>query len=50
MGGDKESARNAGIPVNRMTILLFILTATSGLCGHVPRDAVQLGAGLGRDE
>ena len=27
MGGDKDSARNAGIPTNRMTILLFIFSA-----------------------
>ena len=29
MGGDKVSARNAGIPTERMTILLFVC---SGLC------------------
>ncbi len=29
MGGDKVSARNAGIPTDRMTILLFMI---SGLC------------------
>jgi simple sugar transport system permease protein len=29
LGGDKESARNAGIPTDRLTILLF---AGSGLC------------------
>jgi simple sugar transport system permease protein len=27
MGGDKVSARNAGIPTDRMTILLFVLSA-----------------------
>ncbi|WP_333817561.1 ABC transporter permease [Tabrizicola sp.] len=27
MGGDKESARNAGIPTNRMTILLFVFSS-----------------------
>jgi len=27
MGGDKESARNAGIPTARMTILLFVLSS-----------------------
>lgn len=29
LGGDKESARNAGIPTERLTILLFV---ASGLC------------------
>lgn len=27
MGGDKESARNAGIPTDRMTILLFVFSS-----------------------
>jgi simple sugar transport system permease protein len=27
MGGDKVSARNAGIPTDRMTILLFVLSS-----------------------
>jgi simple sugar transport system permease protein len=27
MGGDKDSARNAGIPTGRMTILLFVLSS-----------------------
>ena len=29
MGGDKVSARNAGIPTDRLTIILFVLSATS---------------------
>lgn len=29
MGGDMESARNAGIPTNRMTILLFVFSSVS---------------------
>jgi simple sugar transport system permease protein len=28
IGGDKESARNAGIPIRRMTLLLFVLSST----------------------
>ncbi len=28
MGGDKDSARNVGIPTSRMTLLLFIFSAT----------------------
>jgi len=39
LGGDKESARNAGIPVNRLKIGLFILAsmaaALSGVCETV---------------
>ena len=49
MGGDKVSARNAGIPTQRMTIVLFMLSATSRrLRRHVPGDPVQFRAGLGR--
>lgn len=29
MGGDQNAARNAGVPVNRMKILLFMLTAAA---------------------
>ena len=36
MGGDKVSARNAGIPTNRLTVMLFVLSSTSaafvGMC------------------
>ena len=36
LGGDKESARNAGIPINRLKIALFMLTAmaasVTGMC------------------
>jgi len=50
MGGDKDSARNAGIPVNRMTILLFILTATSasfvGMCHAILFNSAQVSGGM----
>ncbi|MDH3580105.1 MAG: ABC transporter permease [Hyphomicrobiales bacterium] len=50
MGGDKESARNAGIPVNRMTILLFVLTATSaafvGMCHAILFNSAQVSGGM----
>ena len=50
MGGDKESARNAGIPVNRMTIFLFILTATSasfvGMCHAILFNSAQVSGGM----
>lgn len=50
MGGDKESARNAGIPVDRMTILLFIMTATAasfvGMCHAILFNSAQVSGGM----
>ena len=50
MGGDKESARNAGIPVNKMTILLFISTATAasfvGMCHAILFNSAQVSGGM----
>ncbi len=50
MGGDHESARNAGIPVNRMTILLFVLSATSasfvGMCLAILNNSAQVSGGM----
>ncbi len=50
MGGDKPSARNAGIPVNRMTILLFVLTSTSaafvGICHAILFNSAQVSGGM----
>lgn len=50
MGGDKESARNAGIPVDRLTILLFVLTATSasfvGMCHAIQFNSAQVSGGM----
>ena len=49
MGGDKVSARNAGIPTERMTILLFVLSATSasfvGLSQAILYNSAQVSAG-----
>ncbi len=49
MGGDKVSARNAGIPTNRMTILLFVLSAVSaafvGMCQAVLFNSAQVAGG-----
>jgi simple sugar transport system permease protein len=49
MGGDKVSARNAGIPTNRMTILLFVLSAVSaafvGMCQAMLFNSAQVGGG-----
>ena len=51
IGGDKVSARNAGIPVNRMTITLFILSATCaafvGMCGAIQFNSAQVSGGMG---
>ena len=50
MGGDKESARNAGIPTRRMTIALFVLSATSasfvGMCGAILFNSAQVSGGM----
>ena len=50
MGGDRSSARNAGIPVDRITILLFILTATSasfvGMCHAIQFNSAQVSGGM----
>lgn len=50
MGGDKDSARNAGIPTRRMTIMLFVLSATSasfvGMCGAILFNSAQVSGGM----
>lgn len=50
MGGDRESARNAGIPVDRMTIILFMLSAASaafvGMCGAILFNSAQVSGGM----
>ena len=50
MGGDKDSARNAGIPTRLMTIALFVLTATSasfvGMCGAIQFNSAQVSGGM----
>jgi simple sugar transport system permease protein len=49
MGGDKTSARNAGIPTDRMTIILFVLSAVSaafvGMCQALLFNSAQVGGG-----
>lgn len=51
MGGDKDSARNAGIPVRGMTIGLFILSACSasfvGMCQAIMFNSAQVSGGMG---
>ncbi len=50
MGGDRESARNAGIPTDRMTIALFIFSATSasfvGMCQAILFNSAQVSGGM----
>lgn len=50
MGGDKESARNAGIPTDKMTIGLFVLSSTSasfvGMCGAILFNSAQVSGGM----
>lgn len=50
MGGDKVSARNAGIPTDKLTIGLFILSSTSatfvGMCGAILFNSAQVSGGM----
>jgi simple sugar transport system permease protein len=49
MGGDKESARNAGIPTARMTTVLFMCSGISaafvGVCQAILYNSAQVSAG-----
>lgn len=49
MGGDRTSARNAGIPTDRMTVILFVLSATSaafvGMCQAILYNSAQVAGG-----
>ena len=51
LGGDKVSARNAGIPTARLTILLFILSACAasfvGMCQAIQFNSAQVSGGMG---
>ncbi|MES0068661.1 ABC transporter permease [Mesorhizobium sp. M0074] len=50
MGGDRISARNAGIPTGRMTIALFVLSAVSatfvGMCQAIQFNSAQVSGGM----
>lgn len=50
MGGDKISARNAGIPTDRLTIILFVLSATAasfvGMCQAILFNSAQVSGGM----
>ncbi|MBI4924163.1 MAG: ABC transporter permease [Devosia nanyangense] len=49
MGGDKVSARNAGIPTERLTVTLFVLSSTSaafvGMCQAILYNSAQVAGG-----
>jgi simple sugar transport system permease protein len=49
MGGDREAARNAGVPTSRVTITLFILSAVSaafvGMCQAILFNSAQVSGG-----
>lgn len=49
MGGDKTSARNAGIPTDRLTMILFVLSSTSaafvGMCQAILYNSAQVAGG-----
>jgi simple sugar transport system permease protein len=49
IGGDKVSARNAGIPTDRMTVVLFVLSAVSaafvGMCQAILFNSAQVSGG-----
>jgi simple sugar transport system permease protein len=49
MGGDKVSARNAGIPTRKLTISLFVMSATSaafvGMCQAILFNSAQVSGG-----
>jgi simple sugar transport system permease protein len=49
MGGDKVSARNAGIPTDRLTMILFVLSSTSaafvGMCQAILYNSAQVAGG-----
>lgn len=50
LGGDKESSRNAGIPTNKLTISLFMLSSMSaafvGLCQTILFNSAQVSTGM----
>jgi simple sugar transport system permease protein len=50
LGGDEESARNAGIPTKRMKISLFVMSSTAasfvGMCGAILFNSAQVSGGM----
>ncbi|ALI56539.1 ABC transporter permease [Celeribacter marinus] len=50
LGGDRESARNAGIPTTKVTVALFVLSSCSasfvGMCQALLFNSAQVSAGM----
>jgi simple sugar transport system permease protein len=50
LGGDRVSARNAGVPTTRVTILLFVLASVAasfvGMCGAIQFNTTQVSGGM----
>lgn len=50
MGGDRVSARNAGIPTDKLTVTLFVLSSVSaafiGMCQAILFNVAQVSAGM----
>lgn len=50
MGGDRVSAHNAGIPTDKLTIAMFVLSAVSatfvGICGAILFNSAQVSGGM----
>jgi simple sugar transport system permease protein len=50
MGGDRESARNVGIPTDKLTIILFVASSTSaafvGMCQTILYASAQVSGGM----
>jgi len=50
MGGDRVSARNAGIPTDKLTVTLFVLSSVSasfvGVCQAILFNVAQVSAGM----
>ena len=50
LGGDNVSARNAGVPTERVTITLFVLSAVAasfvGMCGAILFNTTQVSGGM----
>ncbi|MDE0307159.1 MAG: ABC transporter permease [Albidovulum sp.] len=50
MGGDRDSARNLGIPTSKVTIILFILSASAasfvGMCQAILFNSAQVSGGM----
>jgi simple sugar transport system permease protein len=50
MGGDRESARNVGIPTDKVTMILFVASSTSaafvGMCQTILYNSAQVSGGM----